>query len=255
MVLTLNLKNKKLLKPSLSQQKVVFIVAALLAAIIVFYSHLVQKTVRPADISSAPVVVSDTDVLHQQLLAIENNIPTQAGKNNFLKQSNNLTQKVDLELVDLDSQIISCGANIDSLFSQSPTYGGSCRGSAGSLASIRGKYMGGQCCSALMDTKEYHENLEKLQAYKGMPNIPLDPMHTPIAMAKMWIEYDNATTLTPKEQKIYDQAYAISKEKPCCCKCWHYFVNEGIAKKMIKNKTFSAEQIATYWDDSDICGG
>jgi len=90
--------------------------------------------------------------------------------------------------------------------------------------------------------------------YKSMPDIVLDPMHTPVALAKKWIDYDKATTFSADEQKIYDQAYAISKEKPCCCKCWHYYTNEGIAKKMIKDGTFNAEQIATYWDASDICG-
>src|SRR5260370_18453863 len=98
--------------------------------------------------------------------------------------------------------------------------------------------MSGQCCGALMDLKEYQEKLEKVQAYKSMADIPLDPMHVPVEMAKKWIDYDKATTLTPAEQKVYDDAYAISKEKPCCCKCWHYYMNEGIAKKMIQDGTF-----------------
>ena len=193
--------------------------------------------------------------LRQELLAVENIIPTEAGKNDFLKQSNNLTQKVDPELVDLDSQIITCDANVDGLLSNAPSSGGSCISPTGnSLTAIQEKFMGGQCCSALMDTKEYHENLQKLQAYKNMPDIPLDPMHTPVAMAKMWIDYDKNTPLTSTEQKVYDVAYAMSDEKPCCCKCWHYYVNEGIAKKMIKQDTFTAQQVATYWDSSDICG-
>ncbi len=193
--------------------------------------------------------------LQNELLAIENTIPTQAGKNDFLKQSNNLTQKVDPELVDLDSQIITCDPSVDGLLSNTPSSGGSCVSAAGNtLLSIQGKYLGGQCCSALLDTNKYHENLQKLQAYKSMPDIPLDPMHTPVEMAKKWIDYDKNTTLTPDEQKIYDQAYAMSTEKPCCCKCWHYYTNEGIAKKMIKGGTFSAQQVATYWDSSDICG-
>ena len=185
---------------------------------------------------------------------IYDKIPTEAGKKNFLKQSANLGKSVDPELVDLDSQIISCNPSVDSLLGSAPTYGNSCVGQGGSLPSADGKYLSGQCCSALMDTKEYHENLEKLQAYKSMPDIILDPMHTPISLAKKWIDYNNSTTLTPAEQKIYDEAYAISKEKPCCCKCWHYYVNEGIAKKMIKTDTFSPLQIASYWDASDICG-
>ncbi len=192
--------------------------------------------------------------VHVQLTEAYSRIPTEAGKANFLKQSKNLTQSVDPELVDLDSQIISCAPNVDQLLSSSPTTGGSCAAGPTKLTSTDGLYMSGQCCSVLMDTKEYHENLEKLQAYKNMPGIPLDPMHTPVAMAKKWIDYDKATTLTPAQQAIYDQAYAISKEKPCCCKCWHYFTNEGIAKKMIKDGTFTAQQIAAYWDASDICG-
>ena len=186
--------------------------------------------------------------------SIYDRIPTDAGRKNFLKQSSNLTKSVDPELVDLDSQIVSCEPSVDSLLGSAPAYGGSCVGQGGSLPSTNGLYMGGQCCSALMDTKDYHENLGKLQTYKGMPDIVLDPMHTPVALAKKWIDYDHNTTLSPDEQKIYDQAYAISKEKPCCCKCWHYYVNEGIAKKMIRDGTFTAQQIADYWDASDICG-
>jgi predicted membrane-bound mannosyltransferase len=193
--------------------------------------------------------------LKTALAATQASIPTEAGKANFLKQSNNLTQRVDAELVDLDSQIISCDANVDGIASAVGSVSGSCINANAILAdSVKGKYLSGQCCSALMDTKEYHKNLEKLQAYKSMPDIILDPMHTPVALAKKWIDYDKATTLGPAEQKIYDDAYAISKEKPCCCKCWHYYVNEGIAKKMIRDGMFDAQQIAEYWDASDICG-
>ena len=172
-----------------------------------------------------------------------------------MKQSANLTKVVDSELIDLDSQVIMCGANIDNLLSSTHMYDDSCIATGGSLPDVKGMYLGGQCCSALMDLDEYHDNLKKLQAYKNMPDIPLDPMHTPIDMAKMWIDYDNKTQLSTMEQKVYDDAFAISKEKPCCCKCWHYFVNEGIAKKMIKDGTYNSKEIADYWDSSDICGG
>ena len=194
------------------------------------------------------------DTLRQRLLATEHSIPTEAGRRNFLKQSADLTRAVDPELVDLDSQIITCGPSVDGLLSGTPKAEGSCIAPETNLSSTHGMFLGGQCCSALMDTKEYHENLEKLQAYKNMPNIPLDPMHTPIAMAKMWIDYDKNTKLSVTEQKIYDDAYAMSKEKPCCCKCWHYFTNEGIAKKMAKDGQYNSLDIANFWDASDICG-
>ena len=144
--------------------------------------------------------------MQKELLAIENSIPTEAGKRNFLKQSANLTKAVDPELVDLDSQIITCGPSVDGLLSSTPTAEGSCIAPETNLSSTKGMFLGGQCCSALTDTKEYHENLEKLQAYKSMPDIPLDPMHTPVEMAKTWIDYDKNTTLTPDEQKVYDEA-------------------------------------------------
>ena len=194
------------------------------------------------------------DALRQKLLATKSNIPTEAGRRNFLKQSADLTKAVDPELVDLDSQIITCGPGVDGFLSNAPKAEGSCVAPETNLSSTKGMYLGGQCCSPLVDTKEYHENLEKLQAYKSMPDIPLDPMHTPVAMAKMWIDYDKNTKLSPAEQKIYDGAYAMSKEKPCCCKCWHYYTNEGIAKKMIRDGQFNSKQIADYWDASDICG-
>jgi hypothetical protein len=187
------------------------------------------------------------------LLAIEASIPTQAGKNNFVQQSGNLTRAVDPELVDLDSQIITCQPDVDSLLSPHHSVGGSCVAPGGVLKSTKGLAMGGQCCGVMLDTKEYHANLEKLQAYKAMADVPLDPMHTPVTVAKMWIDYDKQTTLTSGEQKIYADAYALSEEKPCCCKCWHYFVNEGIAKKMIKDGA-SPKQVAAYWDASAICG-
>ena len=227
----------------MNQQKIatgIIGVAVLIALLVIVHIY------HPSSASAA---------LREQLLAVQNSIPTEAGKNDFLKQSHNLAQKVDPELVDLDSQIITCDANVDGIASGNGTFNGSCIAPNGGTAqNVAGKYMGGQCCSALMDTKNYHENLQKLQAYKSMPDIPLDPMHTPIDMAKRWIDYDKNTTLMPDEQKIYDAAYAMSEEKPCCCKCWHYFVNEGIAKKMIKTGAFNSKQIADYWDSSDICG-
>ena len=187
--------------------------------------------------------------------AIYQGILTEAGKSDFTSQSDGLSKPVDPELTDLDKQIITCAPSVDSLLTATPSYQGSCVSpTGGTITSTKGLYMSGQCCSPLKDTVDYHANLQKLQAYKSMPDIVLDPMHTPIALAKQWIDYDNATILSPTQQAVMNQAMDMSKEKPCCCKCWHYFVNEGIAKKMIIDGTFNAQQIAAFWDASDICG-
>ncbi len=195
-----------------------------------------------------------TNSLKNNLQAIENKIPTQAGKNVFLRQSNNLAKKVDPELVDLDSQIISCDTNVDGLSSFPHTIGGSCLAGATTLSSTKGLYLGGQCCGVLTDTKEYHKHLEALQKYKNIPDMVLNPYKTPIALAQKWINYDKATTLNPEEQSVYDKALSQSKEGPCCCQCWHYYVNKGIAKKLIKQDQYNSKQIADFWGVSDICG-
>lgn len=204
--------------------------------------------------SSLLFLVGSPQALRAELSSIQEKIPTQAGKNVFLRQSNNLTQKVDPELIDLDSQIISCDSNINSLSSSQPTIGGSCLAGQTTLSSTKGLYLGGQCCGVLTDTKEYHEHLKILQKYKDIPDMVLNPYKTPINLAKKWIEYDNQTTLNEKDQKVFNQALKISHEGPCCCKCWHYYVNEGIAKKMIHDKGWNAQQVADFWDVSDICG-
>lgn len=192
--------------------------------------------------------------LHKQLATTYASIPTDAGKANFQKQSKNLTQAVDPTLTDLDSQIITCSPSVDSLMGASPSTGAACVGGSTTLATTTGMYLSGQCCSTMTDLDTYNRELTNLQTYKNLPDVPLNPFKVPIATAKKWIDYDNATTLSAQDQATYDQAMAMSKEKPCCCKCWHYFMNEGIGKSMIKDDHYTAQQVAYYWDNSDICG-
>src|SRR6266567_390797 len=77
------------------------------------------------------------------LAAIEQTIPTGAGKFNFRAQSKNLTQSVDPELVDLDSQIISCDANVDGMTNGSGMSGSCIDSGMIDLSKVKGKYMGG----------------------------------------------------------------------------------------------------------------
>src|SRR5258708_6150810 len=191
---------------------------------------------------------------NSKLLGIKNKIPTEAGKNVFLRQSNNLTKDVDSELVDLDSQIISCDPNVNNLSSSSSSIGGSCLGGQTTLSTTKGLNLGGQCCGALTNTKEYHEHLEALQKYKDIPDMVLNPYKTPINLAQKWIDYDKTTMLTSEEQAVYDMALSQSKEGPCCCKCWHYYVNKGIAKSLIRQEHYNSQQIEHFWGISDICG-
>ncbi|HZS74630.1 MAG TPA: hypothetical protein VFA69_09040 [Candidatus Nitrosotalea sp.] len=188
------------------------------------------------------------------ILQIYNSIPTQTGKRIFLAQSKNLTKSVDPELVDLDSQIISCSPNVDGLLTSSPSIGGSCTGPGVHLNSTSGKYLSGQCCGVLQNTTKYHEHLEKLKQYSNIPDVPLNPYKTPVYIAKKWIDYDKKTMLSISEQAVYDKAMKMPGEGPCCCHCWHYYVNESIAKKMIHEYGYNAQQVSDFWGVSDICG-
>ncbi len=196
---------------------------------------------------------AENPLLHAQLAEAYEKIPTATGKALFKTQSENLTKEVDPTLIDLDSQIISCSPDVDGAMGSAPMAGGSCVAGPTNLTTADGMYMGGQCCGPMKDLKAYNEELEKMQKYKDMPDMPMNPYKTPVAQAKQWIDYDKATTLSAEDQKVFDDAMVISKEKPCCCKCWHYFVNEGIGKKMIKDYHYSAQQVAEYWDTATIC--
>ena len=113
----------------------------------------------------------------------------------------------------------------------------------------------GSCCSA-MDFHRYSEQIEGLQEYSKYEKIPPDPYDVPVLLARELLDYQKNIQLTPAQQSIYDGAVGLSHEGgPCCCKCWHWYAYEGLAKYLITKKGFTAEQIAEVWDLSDACGG
>lgn len=114
----------------------------------------------------------------------------------------------------------------------------------------------GSCCGP-MNPHSYEEQVVGLESkYNEYDIIPADPYDVPVSWARQMIEYSNETTLTTEQQAIYDEAVEMSAEGgPCCCVCWHWYAYEGLAKHLIINESFSAEQIAEVWDLSDACGG
>jgi len=113
----------------------------------------------------------------------------------------------------------------------------------------------GSCCNK-MDLTAYQKQVEGLKKYKDFSFIPKDSYDTSAKEAKVAYGFLDSIILTAGEQKIYNDAMKISHEGgPCCCKCWHWDVYEGIAKKMIADYGWNAEQIAELWDLSEGCGG
>jgi hypothetical protein len=114
--------------------------------------------------------------------------------------------------------------------------------------------MKGSCCSP-MDLERYTEQIQGLQKYKNIAEIPSDPYDINAGLAKQLQAHYN-DTLTPDQQKAYDYAMQNSKEKgPCCCKCWRWYVYGGLARLLIQKYHFTGEQITEVWNLSDGCGG
>lgn len=118
-----------------------------------------------------------------------------------------------------------------------------------------GENLRGSCC-ADMSFHKYQEQIEGLEKYRDIPEIPSDPYDIPVSLAKKLLAYQKEIKLSQEEQEIYDQAMELSEEGgPCCCRCWRWFTYEGLGKFLISKKSFNSQQIAQIWDLSEGCGG
>ena len=113
----------------------------------------------------------------------------------------------------------------------------------------------GSCCGP-MSLHRYGEQIEGLKKYAHIGKIPSDPYDIPAELAKELLGFDRSIKLNPAQQKTYDDAMKMSDEGgPCCCKCWRWYVYGGLAKYLITEYNFDAQQIADVWNLSDGCGG
>ncbi len=124
-----------------------------------------------------------------------------------------------------------------------------------SQLSADGTRIQGSCCSS-MNFHRYTEQIEGLKKYSNYEIIPSDPYDVSSEWADRMIKYGGQKELTSEQQSIYNGAMELSHEGgPCCCKCWHWYAYEGLAKHLIVEENFTAEEIAEVWDLSDACGG
>jgi hypothetical protein len=114
--------------------------------------------------------------------------------------------------------------------------------------------MGGQCCGVLTNMTEYNEQIEGLKKFSYIPDVPPNPYNISIQHVQKILAYDKYTPLTSEQQTVLEQAAEMAAEGPCCCKCWHWYFNEGVAKELIIKYSFKAEQVAEFYDLSDTCG-
>lgn len=113
----------------------------------------------------------------------------------------------------------------------------------------------GSCCSP-MDLHRYQEQVEALNTYAHISQIPEDPYDISAGLAKELVGYQKNITLSSDQQALYDEAMELSDEGgPCCCQCWRWHAFEGQAKYLIAQHQWTSEQIAQLWDMEDGCGG
>jgi hypothetical protein len=112
----------------------------------------------------------------------------------------------------------------------------------------------GSCC-APMDAHRYVEQVRALKAYAHIGEIPADPYDIEAGLARTLMgHYD--LTLASSEQGAYDHAMENSSERgPCCCGCWRWYVYGGLAKRLIRERGFTGEQVTEVWNLSSGCGG
>ena len=114
-------------------------------------------------------------------------------------------------------------------------------------------YLQGSCCSP-MDYTHYVSQINSLKNYSNIPMIPRDPYNVSASQAKQMISLAGVA-ITPAQQAVYDNALKTSKEGPCCCQCWAWYAHEGLAKVLISQFGWNAQQIADILTLEDCCGG
>ena len=114
-------------------------------------------------------------------------------------------------------------------------------------------YLQGACCNPIV-YNHYVAQIAGLKNYSSIPIIPRDPYNVSASMAKQMISF-GSIGLTPAQQAVYDGAIKTSSEGPCCCQCWAWYAHEGLAKALISQYGWNAQQIANIWHLEDCCGG
>ena len=117
------------------------------------------------------------------------------------------------------------------------------------------QHMQGACCNP-MDMAKYEKQVSYLRQYSNIPQIPKDPYDIPASQAKQLLGYEDGIKLAGADKATYDQAMQMTDDKgPCCCKCWRWYMTEGLDKYLITEHHMTAHQIAEITDTTNGCGG
>lgn len=207
----------------------------------VFFSVLVLVVIVIGKLFAHQESEANSADYYDPIKAVYAALPDKA-KSLYYEQSEGLTKPVPQRLVELDQLTIGCF--VPSAVMQMPAID---------------KNLGGQCCGVLKDIEAYELQLKALHAFiEGFGNrelIPRDPYDVPVKQAQELISYDTGIALSLNQQKIYDQAIAMSHHGgPCCCKCWKWYMMSGLGKKLLVEDEMDVQKLAKLWDLSSSCG-
>jgi hypothetical protein len=118
-----------------------------------------------------------------------------------------------------------------------------------------GSSLQGSCCSS-MDMKKYVSQVSGLKQYSNIPQVPSDPYDMSVVNAKQMLGYYDNIQLTSAQQSVYDSAQSMTADKGwCCCQCWAWYTHAGLAKYLITQHNYTAQQVVAITNLEDCCGG
>jgi hypothetical protein len=117
-----------------------------------------------------------------------------------------------------------------------------------------GVYLQGACCTP-MNYTEYSIQTANLQNYSSVPVIPADPYNVLGRVAKADVAGENLVLSTSQQATLASASSLTAEGGWCCCECWAYYAHEGLAKALIVNHGYTAQQVAAVTNLEDCCGG
>ena len=116
-------------------------------------------------------------------------------------------------------------------------------------------YIQGSCCSPMDYSPDYSSQIPGLTSYASISIIPPDPYNVVAHTAKADVAHAG-DALTPSQQATFNTASSNTNDHGwCCCQCWAYYAHEGLAKALIVQDGYDAQQVATVINLEDCCGG
>lgn len=119
-----------------------------------------------------------------------------------------------------------------------------------------GTYLQGACCTP-MDYSDYARQTHSLATnYTSLAGLVApDPYNTPSSVAKTDVSYVNLAMTAGQVSVLSNASSMTSDHGWCCCQCWAYYAHEGMAKELIVQYGYDAEQAAQAVNLEDCCGG